>query len=343
MSFSRILTSVRISCLLPALVILAVQLFPGASECKGRAARDALKRFEFHQVQMGTEFRLIFYAESVELAQEARKAAFSRLEELEQVLSDYRADSELTRVLPRAAQGPVVISADLFSVLAAAEDLALKTGGALDITVKPFVELWKIARLEGRLPSPQSMAEARQRVGYQKVLLNRRLQSVQFRVPGVKLDLGAIAKGYSADEMLKVLESLGIRRVLIDAGGDLRLGIAPPEQLGWKVRIRGEDRDYFLAECAAATSSADLQYTEIEGVRYSHIVDPATGIGLQRECNVTVLAPSGMLADGLATALSVLPAERGLRLVETFQGVSARIVNQVAGKKEILRSPNFPP
>lgn len=326
-----------------SLILLAAGCPSFQVRAQQASVQGSLERYEFHQIQMGTEFRLLFYSPSSELAQKARRAAFSRLEELEQILSDYRADSELTRILPRASNEPVVVSPDLFAVLAAAEEISLKTGGALDITVKPFVELWKIARLERRLPSPQELEAARKRVGYEKVLLNRRLQAVQFRVPGVKLDLGAIAKGYAADQMLEELKALGIRRALIDGGGDLRLGLAPPGQKGWKVRIKGEEKEYLLANCSVATSSGDLQYTEIDGRRYSHIIDPVTGIGLQHRSIVTVIAPTGILADGLATALSVLPIDRAMRLVDGFPEVAARILRQSEEGQQNFRSQHFPP
>ncbi|MDA2927567.1 FAD:protein FMN transferase [Acidobacteria bacterium AH-259-G07] len=299
---------------------------------------------------MGTLFRILLYAPGEPEARGAATAAFERIEELDQRLSDYRSDSELMRACRKASERPVIVSRDLFLVLENALHFSRLSGGAFDITVKPLVELWRRARQTKQLPNAQAIAGARERVGYRKVLLNPMTRSVRLRTEGVKLDLGGIAKGYAADEALKTLEEHGIQRALIDAGGDLRLGEPPPGKNGWTVTLENAhladaaaEQQFVLHNTAIATSSDAYQFVEIDGIRYSHIVDPATGLGMRDARMVTVLASDAMTADALATTLSVLAPEKGLELVRKIQGVEARVVRHSGGKREYFASRNFPP
>jgi thiamine biosynthesis lipoprotein len=150
--------------------------------------------------------------------------------------------------------------------------------------------------------------------------------------PGMRLDLGAIAKGYATDEALAVLRRLGLPRALVNASGGISAGAPPPGRDGWRVAVAPLEPDappsQFLrvVNGAVATSGDTWQFVEIDGKRYSHIIDPRTGWGLTTHSSVTVLAPDGMTADGLATAVSVLGPQEGLALVEQTPGVAALIV-----------------
>lgn len=305
-----------------------------------------LERFEYEQLQMGTLFRIVIYAPDEGHAAQASRAAFERIEELEQILSDYRDDSELVLMEGAAAESGQVVSPDLFNVLSAALSFARVSGGAFDITVRPLVELWREAGKEGRLPDPAEVRAARLHTGFEKVLLNPRLRSVRFRESGIRLDLGGIAKGYSADEALRVLKDQGIVSALIDAGGDLRLGQAPPGRRGWTVRSdpqTGEILTFTFSNGAVATSSDTYKHYDIDGQRYSHIVDPRTGLGLVHRGTVMVVAGDAMTADALATALSVLSPQEGLRLIGQFQGAGARVVRIEEDSPKVFIGGNFPP
>ncbi|MBX5495718.1 MAG: FAD:protein FMN transferase [Bryobacteraceae bacterium] len=255
-------------------------------------------RYRASEPHMGTVVTITLYAESGEQAQEAFAAAFRRVEELNNLLSDYKPDSELSRVCDTEGN----LSPELLTVLTAAQKLAAETGGAFDVTVGPLTRLWRSLRNQGRLPNASETADALSRSGYQKLeLIGRRAYC---RAPGMQLDAGGIAKGYAADEALAVLRKLGIRSALVAVSGDLAIGEAPPGKQGWQVQVF--DRILTLSNLGVSTSGDEFQFLEIDGVRYSHIVDPRTGMPLPNSKPVSVIAKTAMEADALATALSVL-------------------------------------
>jgi thiamine biosynthesis lipoprotein len=295
---------------------------------------------------MGTLFKIILYSPDAELASRGAEAAFDRVEQLEEILSDYRVDNELARVNLGAFEAPQVVSSELMLLTLKALELSRKTSGSFDITVKPLVRLWRRAREDGKLPPAKELQLAVERVGYRDVLVNERTRSIRFRKTGMELDFGGIGKGFAADEVLKVLAGFGFTRVLVDAGGDIRVGQAPPDRDGWTISVDsagGAAVELFLVSQAIATSGDKYQFVEIDGERYSHIVDPKTGIGLRHSGTVTVLAREAAIADALSTALSVLSPEDGLKIVETMDGVEARIVRRLSGIEKTYASADFPP
>lgn len=275
-----------------------------------------LERYEFLQIRMGIPVNITLYAPSPVIANQAAEAAYARFRDLDRVMSDYDPDSELMVLCRSAIPGqPSPVSDDLMQVLSAAQDLSQKTDGAFDITVGPVVKLWRIARRRKELPDAERLSTAKQLVGYEFVQLNREQKAVTLMRAGLQLDLGAIAKGFAADEAVKAMQRCGVSRVLVDAGGDIVAGDPPPDRDHWiieveKLRSR-DDPDkplpkLAIANCAVATSGDAYQYLEINGKRYSHIIDPKTGLGLTTPSTVTVIAKTGMQADALASAISVL-------------------------------------
>jgi len=262
-------------------------------------------------------------------------AAFERIEMLDHIMSDYRPDSELMRLSGQAGGSPVKVSADLFRVLEAAQELAEKTEGAFDITVGPVVELWRAARMKGELPDPELLAQARARVGYRKLRLDPEAYTAQLLKEGMVLDLGGIAKGYAADEALKTLQDYQIRCALVAAGGDIAVSDPPPGKSGWMIGIApmrapesAPDRYLLLRNGAVSTSGDAEQHVVIGGVRYSHIINPKTAMALTGRSSVTVVAPNGMASDSLATAVSVMGPERGMQLIQESPGVGVLNVTE---------------
>ncbi|HXG62743.1 MAG TPA: FAD:protein FMN transferase [Planctomycetota bacterium] len=299
---------------------LAVSLLAGCIV----PGEGSLARFEFTESHMGTPCRVVFYAAGPGEAERARRAAFAELAAVDERMSDYREDSEISRLSRRSGVGPVPVSEPLFEVLSAARKFSELSGGAFDVTVGPLVELWRKARREGRLPPPEAVREALERTGWTKLVLDPAARTVCLERAGMKLDVGGIAKGYACDRALAALARLGIRRAMVDTGGGMALGDPPPDRTGWRIQVADQSSKVLvLARRGVATSGDWERYVEIDGVRYSHIVDPATGVGLTNRILVTVVAPDGMSADALSTALSVLGPERGLRLAEDLPGVEA--------------------
>jgi len=301
---------------------------------------------------MGTTFRIVLHAADESTARKAADAAFARVKELDDCMSDYKQSSELMRLCKHFATEigePVRVSDDLFQVLSKADELSRKSDGAFDVTVGPVVQLWRLARRTQELPDPKEFAAARARVGYAKVKLDPAKRTALLTTPGMLLDLGGIAKGYAADQALKLLrDKFGITSALVAASGDIACGDAPPGKDAWVIDIAPisksqRPRTLHLANAAVSTSGDLEQFVVIGGVRYSHVLDPRTGLGLTGRRSVTVIAPNGITADSMTKAVSVLDREKALRLVEDTPGAAAYIVTLDPDEKPIVvQSRRFP-
>ncbi|MDO4583710.1 MAG: FAD:protein FMN transferase [Planctomycetia bacterium] len=295
-----------------------------------------LERYTLEGVEMAVPVKIILYAESEEQARRASEAAFWRFRDLNQRLSDYQAESEIRQLGDFSLPGQFTrVSRDLWVVLRESVRFAELTEGAFDPTVGQVVRLWRHARKSKKLPPPEKIAETLQTVGYENILFRESDRAVGFTENGyekrVRIDLGGIAKGYAIDEALRVMRLHGVTRALVDAGGDVGLGDPPPGEPGWKLAVvsmekEGEPTHFrVLSNCGVANSGDLYQFVEIDGQRYSHIVDPQTGLGLTNRRMVSVIAPDAMSADALASALSVMDVKKGLALVERLSGVEVEI------------------
>jgi FAD:protein FMN transferase len=299
-------------------------------------AATPVARYEFSEPHMGTLVRIVLYAPAAPAAADAARAAFGRIAALDETLSDYRDSSELMRLSRHSGAGPLEVSDDLFRVLRAAQQIARESDGAFDVTAGPLSLLWRQARRQGRLPDGERLTAARALVGCDKLELDAQRRTVRLLEPGMQLDLGGIAKGFAADEAAATLRAHGIQRALIAAGGDIVAMEAPPDRPGWRVAvaaIEGHDPAGFvtLRNAAISTSGDAEQFVEIGGTRYSHIFDPRTGLALTGRRSVTVLAPNGTTSDALATAVSVMGANAGIRLVEATGGAAAFVAEMGPG------------
>lgn len=308
-------------------------------------ADERLARFTYSEPHMGTLFRIDLYAADKETADKAAKAAFARVAELDGIMSDYRPASELMQLCKKAGGDPVKVSADLFAILQKAQEVARQTDGAFDVTVGPMIRLWRKARRTRELPSADAIKQALAKVGYDKMKLDATKRTVQLLVMGMLLDLGGIAKGYAGDAVLEVLRKHGITRALVAAGGDIRVGEAPPGEKGWKVGIAplknpaATPTHYLLLVNAAVSTAGDAeQAVEIDGKRYSHIVDPRTGLAQLGRRSASVIARDGVTADAFDTALCVLGPKRGLPIIEKIAGAAALHVHDADGKEASVTS-----
>jgi thiamine biosynthesis lipoprotein len=333
--------ALRASVLLIGLVCLA--------QFGAAAADQGPSRFEFEEPEMGVPFRILLYAPDSSKAEEAARAAFARVAQLNQIMSDYETDSELNELSRTSGKSMAVhVSDDLWTVLERAQEFARMSNGAFDVTVGPVVSLWRKARREHRLPDPEKLAQALKAVGYKKMQLDPPTHKVELLVPGMKLDLGGIAKGYALDEEIKVLQAHGIERALVSGGGDMAISGPPPGKTGWRVEIAPLDvtnappkKFVLLANAGLATSGDTFQRLEIDGKRYSHIVDPQTGIGITDHSLVTIIADGCMTADGSSKIVSVLGPDRGLKIIQSLPGVEAHVMREPLDQLEIRETPGF--
>ncbi|HEY9174909.1 MAG TPA: FAD:protein FMN transferase [Verrucomicrobiae bacterium] len=332
-----------------SLVLIGCASGPVGRPQPSAAAARPPGRFEFTQPQMGVPFRMVFYAPDAPTASNAAQAAFARVAALNRVMSDYEDDSELTQLSRTAGSGRAVpVSEDLWRVLARAQRLAGRSEGAFDVTVGPAVQLWRRARRQQEMPDPARLQQMLRAVGHRKLVLDPRQRTATLTVPGMRLDLGGIAKGYAVDEALKTLRTWGITRALVSGGGDLAVGDPPPGAKGWRIEIAPLDatnappqRHLLLKRCALATSGDLFQHVELNGRRYSHIVDPRTGVGLTDHSLVTVLASDCTTADSLSTVVSVLGPSAGLKLIEATPKAAAHVVRKPAEQIEVFESKRF--
>jgi thiamine biosynthesis lipoprotein len=298
-----------------------------------------LTRYTYTQYHMGIDARLVVYAPDQSTAEDACAAAFARIAALDSIMSDYRPRSELMRLCDRAGGPPVRVSPELFTVLQRAQDVSRHSRGAFDVTAGPLILLWRKARKTAVLPTPEEIRRARRLVGWQNVRLDPKKRAVRLALPGMKLDLGGIAKGYAADQAQAVLKKHGITRALVQMGGDIVVTGPPPGTDGWTIRVpnAGDDRgpaDMHFADRAISTSGDTEQFAVIGGRHYSHVVDPRTGQALTNRVQVTLTARDGLTSDPLSTALSILGTEGRARLLEAYPGTAAYV--------RVLQAPPVP-
>jgi len=298
-----------------------------------KAIAQNTERYEFTSRHMGSDFRIVLYADSDSIAAAASDSAFARIEELNLIMSDYIDKSELNRLSRTSGSGEwVKLSEELFRVLSIAQWISYQTDGVFDVTIGPMTKLWRELRrsAEPMLPLPVKLNEIKQRVGYEHLVLNFEERSARLLRENMALDLGGIGKGFAADEALSVLKSFGICSALIDAGGDVTLGNPPPGRQPWITAVpKTVTRDgtemiqLQMANRSVATSGDLFQFAMVDGVRYSHILDPKTGLGSTLQIQATVISNSGTLADAYASVLTLMRPEEGIDFIQQVPDTEA--------------------
>ncbi len=299
--------------------------------------------FHLSRPVMGTDAEIYLYAENEQKAWELFHAAFSELEDAESALSIYRTTSEVSRINRTAGIEPVTTDPETFSLIRDALSLSERTGGAFDITVGPLVEAWGFFKGEGRSPSPEELATARARSGWEKVVLDEGRRSVRFLAPGVVMDLGGIGKGWALDQAARKLRNLGVEAALLGLGQSTYVAIgAPPDAAGWRISVpdpwSSEETISViqLRDRSLSTSGNTEKYLVLDGRRLSHIIDPRTGHPAVGVRQVTVTAPNATESDALSTALFVLGPEAAAELIELDPGLQAFMVLDRQGDRRIV-------
>jgi len=285
--------------------------------CQNRELRrdspDISVRHEYQHPAMGTRFRIVVLSQPGSNPEDAVKRAFERIDQIERVASDWNPESEV-RTWCRSAphREAIVVSSDLATLLKSSLRIHDQTQGRFDITLGALTRLWRRCFRAERLPSQEDLELAYSQRGIDSIEVAGR--KARLSKAGVSVDLGGIAKGYAVDEALQLLDEFGFIHCLVDGGGDLAFGPAWPGSSGWVVRLpSGVHR--FYSPGAVATSGDSARYIEIDSARFSHILNPKTGLGLRNSPWVTVYAEDATTADAFATAYSVpgpLPEESDL-------------------------------
>ncbi len=282
---------------------------------------------------MGTILEATVYrpATATALASADLEAAHGAVLKIDQLMSLYRSDSELVALNTQAGRGPIEVSAATFQVLQASQHYTRLSGGALDVTVQPLVQLWGFYTMErNSIPSMEEIQAVLPRVGADRLELDRSAGTAALAT-GSRLDLGSIAKGYAIDQAIAELRARGVPAALIDLGGNIGVLGQPPSGRPWSVGIKHPREDSLIGllrfkEGAIATSGDYDRYFEVEGQRVSHLLDPRTGFPAEDLYSVTVIAPNATAADALSTAAFVLGPERGMALFSDCEDVEGLLI-----------------
>ncbi len=301
--------------------IIMVLLFPS---CTKKTVEPQAQSF----LMLGTVCRITIYDK---ISDRAFKAAFERIKEIEEHMSIHLDESEISRVNRSAGSEAVPVSADTFLVVQKALEIARLSGGAFDPTVGPLVQAWDIGGENPRRPSDEEIAHLLTLVGYDRVVLDEEQQTIFLQDPGMVLDLGAIAKGYAADEAARVLIEQGVGSAIVNLGGNVltvgrktdgslwRIGIQDPEQERGGYALIVE-----LDDTSLVTSGPYERFFTLEGETYHHILDTTTGRPVVNELiSASIITRSSFLADALSTTLYALGVEKGMALIESMEGVEA--------------------
>jgi thiamine biosynthesis lipoprotein len=286
--------------------------------------------FKLSGPTMGTSYHItILESDSVETNQEELQHVIDQqLLLINQQMSTYKLDSELSLLNKNLVGDWQNVSANLFDVLMMGLELGWLTNGAFDITVGPLVELWgfgpKSEELPNNVPGEQHIKDVLQNTGFEHIEFNLENNGIVKKKP-VTLDLSGIAKGYAVDKVAELLLYAGYRHFMVEIGGELRLQGHSPRGTPWTIAIEQPDAGGFgeayqavnVSDAGMATSGDYRNYFEKEGKRYSHTIDPANGYPIDHKlASVTVIAQTSAYADGLATAISVMGSEKGLQLAQ---------------------------
>jgi thiamine biosynthesis lipoprotein len=310
----------------------------------------ALGRHEFRETHMGSEFRILLYTSDPSAASAASRLAFDRIAELDRIASDYEPESELNRLCARAGGPPAPVSDELYRLLDRSLTFARESDGLLDPTLKPLTKLWRRAFRQKTRPPADDLQAARALVDYRTIRLDPVARTAHLSRAGTLLDLGAMAKGFACEEAQTVLKSQGITSALVAAAGDIVVSAPPPGEAGWTIGVgsledpTGQPLEVLILHDAGVSTSGDTErFAVIDGVRYSHIVDPRTGLGHVDRASVTVVSPDGTTSDSTDTTIYLMGPEAGFAwLARTHPEASAVFYRQGPHALERVATDNWP-
>jgi len=304
-----------------------------------------------YRVVMGTFSRVVVIARGEKTAQRCIEAAFEVQDRIESLMSDYREDSELSKVNREAAQGPVAVSEMTFEVLQQSVHFSRLSEGAFDVTVGPLVDLWRKAGRTNHAPTKEALAEARRKVGSDKLILDEKNRTVRFAVEGMRIDLGGIGKGYAVDKAVEAMQKQGAMGGMVDLGGNIRCFGRPPQgQTRWRIGLQdpnvapdalGPVKPLLvlaLTNESVATSGDYRRFVMVQGQKQSHVIDTTTGKGANKLVSDTIIAADATTADALSTVVNVLGLEKGLALIERLPSTAAILIPAEQGASLVYSS-----
>ena len=309
-------------------------------------------RYEASHEGMGTVFTVAVYGRDRTFLAEVVEEVFEEVDRLDEQMSNYKPDSELSAINRGAATHPVVVEPGLFHLLEISVRRSEETGGAFDVTVGPLMKSWGFFRGRGRLPPPAEISQVLKRVGYQHLKLDTERRTIRFDEGGVEIDLGGIAKGYAVDRAVEILRSNGITSALVSSGTSSIYALgSPPGERGWKITLRApydarEAGDIFhLQNYSLSTSGSYEKFFKVGGKNFCHIMNPHTGWPVEGVLSTTVLAPTGTDTDGRSAGFFVMGVERSRKYLAVHPNLAVVFYLPDAApakyKRVLLRSDSY--
>lgn len=311
-----------------ALIMLStISLFSG---CSNNTLKEPLTRTELF---MGTVITITLYDQG---SDKVLDKAFDRVREIEELVSINDGETQLTDVNKNAGIKPVSVSEDTYDMVKVGLDYSEKSSGSFDIAVGPLVKLWSIGLPEAKVPTSEEIVQVLDDVDYKKVKLNDDEKTIFLEKEGMMLDLGAVAKGYTADEIVEVLEEEGVNSAIVDLGGNIFALGSKKDNANWKIGVqnplsdRGETLGVIeVVDKSIVTSGVYERFIEKDGVKYHHILNPKTGYPYENEiAGVSIISDKSIDGDCLSTLIFSLGVEKGLEFVNSMDGVEAIFVTK---------------
>ena len=288
---------------------------------------------------MGTFARIVVVSNDKSLAKICAEKALKQIRLVDTLMSDYKKTSDIGHVNRSAFKNPVPVNDSTFEVLQKSITYSKLTDGAFDVTVGPLVDLWKASGKTGTAPKAEELKRAKAKVGFEKLILDEQKKTVQFKVDGMRIDLGGIAKGYAIDRTVELMQQFDILGGMVEIGGEIKvfgkptrgkafwlLGIQDPAKASPLTSPAESLIILKLKQNSLATSGDYQQFVLIDDKKFSHIIDTQKARGLENSSSVTIIAKNCTDADALATAVSVMGTEKGLTLIETIPDTEAIII-----------------
>jgi len=301
------------------------------------------------RVVMGTFFRIIAVAENKAIARKSIEAGFEKIKMVDDLMSTYKPESEVSAVNDNAFKSPVKISGPFMEILLKSIEYSKLTDGAFDVTVGPIVKLWREAEKAGKLPTAEQIEQTKAKVGYEKLIIDVNNMTVKFAAEGMQIDLGGIAKGYAVDLAVEAMQAAGAVGAMVDAGGNIRCwGQCQPGKDKWVVGLQDPtmaDQSGLMSSVllvlkldnmSVATSGDYQRFEIIEGKKFNHIIDRNKGAGIEGLCSVTIICDNATDADALSTSVTVLGVEKGLKFVESLDNTEAILIE--TGSTKLIKS-----
>jgi thiamine biosynthesis lipoprotein len=321
--------------------LVCTLLSPSAVEAHS-PKHPAQRLYEFSHAAMSTTFKLYLYSADAKQASTASGEAFDEIDRIEQLLSNYRESSELSRINQSAAAAPITTDAEMMSFLTQAAYWSSVSDGAFDLTVGRLMKAWGFYRHQGRVPPAAELQSLRSSTGWQKVELNTANHTVQFTAAGVELDPGGIGKGFAVDAAVRILKDDGVQAALLSAGSSTLYAMgAPPHRNGWRVVVPGplplHRKLSTIILHNESLSSADCTQKNfiVDGHRYCHIMDPRTMQPVEGRVQVSIVHPSATASDALSNVLFVQTPQQSLQTLAAYAPQARALIVSVSKKHAV--------